>query len=288
MAFGMELYASDGTLQASSELICYFCRKSGTVTTTAGTGLGGTPPTSKFSVPIAGAGYTNPIVAVVVAGYPVARFYNDGSGNPQYGTSAPVGTTATYYIFDYAAALPSSSFGIELYNASSQRTFSSNYFPLQVLQILTPTVPSFANAPVGTWEGSDVTFTGKSLAAGLPELGGFGIAGVLDYYLTSNPIIHSLGVFDFDQTGYQKSGQLTGAKITNTNQTLRWSSVQYDNVYIGPTNDSTVASRDYDGSTGPGVTSALTSAGVVAPDWTQVAKVLVIDVTNIPASTTFF
>lgn len=249
MAFGMEIYDSSGVLQADCNLLSYFCRKSGTGTTVASTGIGNTVP-SKGVVPTAGLGYTYPLVAIVCSGYSVARVGNTSSTDMTFACSAPTGTAFSYYIFDYSPALPASSFGIELYNASGQRTFSSNYFPMQALSVLTS---------------GSVTHTGKSLAVALPELGGFRTAGPLDYYLSGMPVIPG-GPGSYDSTGYQNDCDLYGGTISNSGQTLTYSAVSFDDVYEGP-----VFGDIY-----------------VPPDWNYQCPILAIDVSGIPASTTFF
>lgn len=246
MPSGMEIYASDGTLQASAELLTYWCRKSGTGTTATPTGIGNTV-TSKAVVPINGMGFTYPIVAISCSGYYMARASNASNGDYQFASDAPVGTSFSYYVFDYSPVLPASTIGFEIYNASGQRTFSSNFHPMQVLTIL----------------GSGaVTHTGKVLAAGLPTMGGRRIAGAIDYYDSGFPVIPP----PYDSTGYQNDSKLYGGKISNSGQTATYGTVSFDDVYIGP-----VFGDVY-----------------VPPDWSMSANVLAIDVTNIPASTTFF
>ncbi len=255
MAMGMEIYASDGTLQANAEMLSYYCRKSGTgtVQSTASAPLtyGNTVPAT-MTVPVSGLGYTYPLVAVSCSGYYVARGMNALGGDFRFATDAPAGTSFSYYIFDYSPALPASSFGIELYNASGQRTFSSNYHPMQVLDVLTT---------------GSATHTGKMLAAGLPECGGFRIAGGVDYYGGSAPLWVPVPDGDpYTGTGYQNNADLYGARISNSGQTITHGSVSFDDVYFGP------------------------FAGdiTVSPDFDTPCRVLAVDVTNIPANTTFF
>lgn len=247
MAFGMEIYDANGVLQADCNLLSYFCRKSGTGTTVAPTGVGNTTP-SKGVIPTAGLGYTYPLIAVVCSGYSVARVGNSTSTDMTFACSAPTGTSFSYYIFDYSPALPASSFGIELYNASGQRTFSSNYFPMQAIGILTS---------------GSVTHTGKTLAVGMPELGGYRTAGQIDYYLGGMQVIPDWG---YDSTGYQNDSKLYGGTISNSGQTLTYSTVSFDDVYVGPQFGDIY----------------------VPPDWNYQCPILAIDVSNIPASTTFF
>lgn len=249
MAFGMEIYDASGVLQADCNLLSYFCRKSGTGTTVAATGVGNTVP-SKGVIPAAGAGYSYPLIAVSCAGYTVARVGNSISGDITFACSAPTGTSFTYYIFDYSPALPASSFGIELYNASGQRTFSSNYFPMQAVNVLTS---------------GSVTQTGKTLAVGLPELGGYRTAGVLNYFLGGVEVIPD-GPGSYDSTGYQNDCKLYGGTISNSGQTLTYSTVSFDDVYEGP-----VWGDIY-----------------VPPNWEYACPILAIDVSGIPGSTTFF
>lgn len=251
MAFGMEIFDASGVLQANCELLSYFCRRSGTGTTVSAAGIGNTVP-SKGVIPVAGAGYSYPLIAVRCPGYTVARVSNGSGSDMTFACSAPVGTSFTYYIFDYSPAIPASSFGIELYNSAGQRTFSSNYFPLQALSVVRSV-------------GGSVTYAGKSLAIGLCETGGYRQFPGYDYYSGGFPIV-SGGFGDYDSTGYRNDAKLYGAAITNSNQTLNYGTVSFDDVYIGPT---------------PG-------DAYVPPDWSYVCPVLAVDVTNIPVPANFF
>lgn len=248
MPAGLEIYNSDNKLMVSTELIGYFCRKSGTGTTQTAPDMGNTSP-AKAVVPISGLGYSYPIVAIRIPGYTVsfARAYTVG-GDRHFTTDAPVGTSFTYYIFDYAPALPAASSGLEVYNSSGQRTFSSFYHPLQVLNILT---------------GGSVTYTGKSLATGLTTIGGFRVAGDYDYYSGGFPVPEG---DPYDETGYRNDADLYGGMVSNSNQTITYGSVSFDDVYFGP---------------GPGDIYK-------PPDFDNPCPVLVVDVSTIPLNTTFF
>lgn len=245
MAYGIEIYASDGTLQANSEMICWFCRKTGTGTTV--TRVVGNSSTSSLTVDVTG--MTNPIVAIRMAGYNVAK-----AGGSTYVSNAPIGTSYTYYIFDYAASLPSSSgaYGIEIFNDSGTRVFNSNFFPMQVLNMLTGS--------------ANVTHTGKTLAIANASMGGYAIRGDVYCYDTGGPEI-------WDGFSYCASLRiindcdLYGGILSNSFQTVDTSSVSFDDVVI---------------------TVGDSSSYNVPPDWDTPSKLLVIDVTNIPVGVTFY
>lgn len=243
----MEIYSSEGILQADCNLVGFFCRKS-VVTTTQTTYSGWTSPSSLI-VPISGQGYTYPIIAISCSSY-VAKSGITTSGDFVFNCSGSVGTSITYYVFDWAPAIPASTFGIELYNESGQRTFSSNYFPMQGLSIITD---------------SSYTASGKTLAAGLPAMGSYSIAGPIDYYSGGFQIIPE-NPGDYDSTGYQNDSDLYGARVINSGQTVEYGSVSFDDIYIGPTFGDVF----------------------VLPDWDRRCSVIPIDVTNIPLNTTFF
>ena len=249
MPQGLEIYASDGSLQVSSDLICWFCRKSGSGTVVANSSpqIGNTAP-ARFSITISGAGYTYPLIAVSVPGYFAARAQNI-SGDYHFITDAPVGTTFYYWIYDYGPVLPAATFGMETFNASGQRTFSSEYFPLKILTNIASSSP--------------VTHTGKALGIMVPTICGDRSVGATAYYLSGSPVGPGS---PYDATGYQNTGKLTGGKISNTNQTATFGYVSYDDVYVGP------------------------EMGDIykPPDWTISAPIFAVDVTAIPASTTFF
>jgi hypothetical protein len=246
MSYGIEIYASDGTLQANSEMICWFCRKTGTGTTVFR--VIGNTPTSTLTVDVTG--MTNPIVAIQMgSGYNVAK-----AGGSTYVTNAPIGTSYTYYIFDYAASLPANSgaYGIEIFNDSGTRVFNSNFFPMQVLDMLTGS--------------ASVTYTGKTLAIANASMGGYAIRGDVYCYDSGGPAF-------WDGFSYCASLRiindcdLYGGVLSNSFQTATTSSVSFDDVVI---------------------TVGDSSSYTVPPDWDTASKLLVIDVTNIPVGVTFY
>lgn len=246
MAYGIEIYASDGTLQANSEMICWFCRKTGTGTTVSRV-VGNSSPSS-LTVDVTG--MTNPIVAIQMGGgYNVAK-----AGGSTYVTSAPIGTSYTYYIFDYAASLPATAgaYGIEIFNDSGVRVFNSNFFPMQVLNMLTGS--------------ASVTYTGKSLAIANASMGGYAIRGDIYCYDSGGPEL-------WDGFSYCASLRiindcdLYGGVLSNSFQTVDTSGVSFDDVVI---------------------TVGNSSSYTVPPDWDTPSKLLVIDVTNIPVGVTFY
>jgi hypothetical protein len=251
----MEIYASDGTLQANSEMLCWFCRKSGTGTTLVkGLGLGNTTP-SRIEVDVTG--MTNPVVAIRMNGYTVAR----AGGYGIFTSDAPVGTSYTYYIFDYSASLPASTgYGLEIFNAAGQRTFNSSYFPMQVLNMLTGS----SNTNIT----ETATHTGKVLAIASSVMGGYRTAGELYCYDSGGPVIDEGGAggFCYDLR-YQNDAKLYGGALSNSSQTVTTANVSYDDVQV-----SAGDSNSY----------------YIPPNWDRPTKILVIDVTNIPIGTTFY
>lgn len=245
MAYGIEIYASDGTLQANSEMICWFCRKTGTGTTTFR--VVGNTPTSSLTVDVSG--ITNPIVAIRMNGYNVAK-----AGGSTYITDAPIGTSYTYYIFDYAQSLPagSGSYGIEIFNASGVRTFNSNFFPMQVLNIISGS--------------GGVTHSGKTLAIANASMGGYATRGPAYCYDTGGPEFWD-GFSECNFVGVENDCKLYGGILSNSSQTVDTSNVSFDDVTIYVGNY-----QNY----------------YVPPDWGSSAKLLVIDVTNIPVPQTFY
>lgn len=249
MSFGMEIYSSSGVLIADANLVGFFCRKSVSTTTTTGSGGGNTVP-SIVSIPITGLGYTYPVIAISSSAYFAKAGYSATTGDAIFICSGGPGTSLNYYIFDWAPNIPNSTFGIEMFNASGQRTFSSNYFPMQGLTIISS---------------GNYTATGRTLAAGLATMGGFATAGPIDYYLGGFQVIPD-PPGNYDSTGYQKDSDLYGARVTNSGQTVEYGSVSFDDIYVGPE---------------PGDI-------YVPPNWNVAARIIAIDVTNIPLNTTFF
>jgi hypothetical protein len=255
MSYGMEIYAADGTLQANSEMLCWFCRKTGTGTTLVkGLGLGNTTP-SKIEVDVTG--ITNPVVAIRMNGYTVAR----AGGYGIFTSDAPVGTSYIYYIFDFSASLPASNdYGLEMFNAAGQRTFNSSYFPMQVLNMLT------GSSNTSIFEAA--THTGKALAIASSVMGGYRTAGDLYCYDTGGPTIGGGGPGEFcNDLKYQNDHKLYGGALSNSSQTVTTANVSYDDVLVSAGN-----SNSY----------------FIPPNWNIPTKILVIDVTNIPIGVTFY
>lgn len=253
MSYGLEIYSSSGTLQANSEMLCWFCRKTGTGTTVSR--LSGNTPTSSVSVSVSGLGYTHPIIAINMGGgYSVAKAGSEG----HYVSDAPIGTSYTYYIFDYSAALPAETgYGFEAFNASGQKTFSSSYFPMQVLNMLD------GNSAVGI--SNSVTHTGKTLALANASMGGYAIRG--DLYCTDAGLSIWDGFTYCNNLVVLNDCKLYGGVLSNSSQTATTSNVSFDDVTITLGN-----SDNY----------------VLPPDWNTTSKILVIDVTNIPVGQTFY
>lgn len=251
MGVGIEVYATDSTLLLSTDMICWFCRKSGTGTTVSSSGVGNTV-SSKVVIPVSGLGYTYPIVAISInSGYYAARANNASNGDYQYISDAPIGTSYTYYLYDYAPTLPARNIGIESFNQTTgQRTFSSEFWPFKPLTDITPS--------------GSATYPGKTLAIAGPTPGGHRIAGPINYY-DGWPFPYPVPDGDpYDSTGYQNDGKLYGGGISGS--TATWGDVSYDDVYFGP-----VYGDIY-----------------VPPDWVIDVPVLAVDVSNIPIGSTFF
>jgi hypothetical protein len=250
MSYGIEIYAQDGTLQFNSEMVCWFCRKTGTGTTTFRT-IGNTPASS-LTVDVTG--ITNPIVAVKMDGYDVAK-----AGGSTYISNAPIGTSYTYYIFDYAVSLPANqgTYGLEVRNSSGQIVFNSNFFPMQVLNMLT------GNSNAGISE--TVTHSGRTLAIANASMGGYATRGDPYCYDGGGPAFWD-GYY-CDNLGLINDCSLYGGIISNSSQTASTSNVSFDDVTISIGN-----SNNYS----------------IPPDWNTASKLLVIDVTNIPIGTTFY
>ena len=233
-------------------MVCWFCRKTGTGTTVArGVGLGNTTP-SRINVDVTG--MTNPIVAIRMNGYTVARAGSYGI----FATDAPIGTSYTYYIFDYSVSLPASSdYGIEIYNSAGQITFNSNYFPMQVLNML----EGNSNSNIT----NTVTHTGKLLAIANSSMGGYATRG--EVYCSDSGAPQFWDGYYCDNLVAINDAKLYGGQLSNSSQTVTTANVSYDDVTLTLGN-----SNNYS----------------VPPDWNTTSKLLVFDVTNIPVGQTFY
>lgn len=251
MTTGVEVYdeTTGAILLLSSSMAGWFCRTSGRGTTVARSGLGNTT-TSKAVIPINSMGYSVPLVAISIdSGYAAARGPNAANSDIQYASNAPIGTGFSYYVFDYGPALPARYQGLETFDDSGNRTFSSEFWPLKAL--------------ANIYSVTSATYSGKTLAIACLSAGGHRIAGEIQYYMGG---IQVMPGDDYDRTGYQNDGKLYGGYISGGGNTATFSEVSFDDVFVGPTlGDITVPT-----------------------DWDIASPVLAIDVTNIPSSTTFF
>lgn len=255
MSFGMEILSDAGVLQADANLFGYFCRRSATVTSVADPGYGITIP-SVFIVPKTT--YTYPLFAFRSNGHRIARVGTTGSGDHAFASSAPIGTTLDYYAFDYGPTLPAmaSPFGIEMFNASGQRTFSSDQFPMRI---------------TGLFDTGSQTQTGKTMAVALPRTGAYRTAGPIRYNKGGVEVLRPEGEpwdfpADYDETFYDQENDLYGGSVTNAGQTVNHELVSFNNIQIGPE---------------PGNI-------LVLPDYDRRVPILAVDVTGIPLNTTFF
>lgn len=252
MPDGFECYNPTSTnLQCSSAMFTFVLRKSGSGTVVANSSpqVGNTIPGGKIL--ISTTGYTNPMVAIQLPGYTIARasYAGQPSDVMTFGTDAPVSTAYSYFIFDKATTIPSSSRGIECFTGGGDKSFSRVARPMIGLKLL----------PVS----DAVTFTGKNLAIVVPSMGGWREFMGYDYYQDGVPVL--VGE-PYNQTGFQNHCQLYGGALSNSNQTVTATTLSYDDVYGGPE---------------PGDMP-------VPPDFDVLIKLIVVDVTGVPANTTFF
>lgn len=247
MTVGMEVYDAGGVLQASADLLTHFCRQSGTGVSVANTAGGNA--TSMIVVSVSG--FSKPIVAISCAS--MVSFAGKFGSSYYYWCDDAIGTAFTYYIFD-AGVLPDAHIGLQLYNSSGDITFSSEYYPLQIIEFNPGTT----------------TYSGKKVSAGLFTYGGFEIIGPLMCWQTG----HAVPWTDVETSGscsdlrYTRRVNVRGALIDTADQRISTGNLQYENVTI----------------------NAGDSSSYTYPDTTLDVQTVIaaIDVTLIPIGETFF
>lgn len=116
-----------GRLMVSPDLLTFVCRRTGTQATQSRQG-GNTSPSSLV---IDVSGFTLPMVAVRAEGYAAAFSGSSASGALVYQTDAPIGTTFTYWAFDWTASLPEHDAVFMLRReVDNAITFSNKFWPM--------------------------------------------------------------------------------------------------------------------------------------------------------------
>lgn len=123
----IECYDNLSRLQFSSEMFTMYLRRSGSAVVESSSLIN--------AVRIPGSEtYPNALIALAGGGgYIFApAFSARSSGQRLFDTSAPVGTTVEYFLYEPSSALPPSPYGLECLNAAGQITFSAFHRPLLV------------------------------------------------------------------------------------------------------------------------------------------------------------
>lgn len=261
MSQEFQVFAADGSLQATSDLVSYKIRYTGTGTTQSR--LTGNTNPSSLVVPYTG-NYANSFVALSLDnGYGAAAcgiVDLNGQYEKHYISDAPAGTGFRYYVFDMSSAITPTNFGLETFNAAGQLTFSSNHQVMSILDVLS--------------EGGSATHGGRTLAFFQGAFAGHRYAGtVLDYGSGGGPSLPEpddgqpggggdSGYHDYKE---QQDGKLYGGCVTNGGQTVSAVQISFDDVLGELGNDPTPP-----------------------PDWEIPLTLFVVDVTGIPLGASFF
>lgn len=243
-----------GVLTAGGDMAGFVCRRSGQKQTQSR--LQGNTNPSSLLVDTSGCAY--PIVALQqVDGHAAALRGVQGSAN-LYATSAPIGTTFNWWLFDFCAALPEHTAEFQLrHQVTNQIIFSNRFWPMKMIGGLAMgeggNQPQY-NAAVGVQLAHAENTVGGHSRVGEPQCWDGGVPQV-DPDLPNCSNIRG-----------QIDGKLYGAVCPGTY--VRGVEVSYDDVMA--------SFGDY--------TSYMTYGGGF-----EVANlVMVIDVTNIPLGVNFF
>jgi hypothetical protein len=201
-----------GRLMASPDLLSFVCRRSGTQATQSR--LGGN--TSPSSLVIAVSGFTLPVVAVRSEGYAAAFSGTDVNGNLVFQTDAPIGTTFTYWAFDWSLSLPEHFNVFELRREQDNAiAFSSAFYPMIL-------IGKFDMSEGNTGQQYNA-LAGVTLAHTTSNMGGHSRVSNPQCWDTGGPVVDPdltscsdiRGRIDGKLYGARTSGsQLTGAEVS--------------------------------------------------------------------------
>lgn len=211
MAVTFQTFREDGTLQLDASIPPYCFHSKATVTTISTTGFSPHWSDSSPSSALIPMTYdSDELIAVTMAtGYGYARYADlqhpaSGIWYHIYHTSAPVGTPVTYYRFVKGSDLSTTSYpvGLELFNESGVRTFSSS---------MRPAIVAGMASTLGT---ATTMAAGRTYASIAPSLAGHARA----YYDGSSaPIENDKGqIIGWEYFGYQDS-KLYGVRWNSSN-----------------------------------------------------------------------
>lgn len=197
MPSGFETYDVNGRLQCNQDLLLFFLRKSGTVSAE----FGGYPlDTNRLRVPGVSS-YPEALVGFSGGGGYGVGYELNGGGSWSYITDAPVGQSFNYFIFEASDKIPTSNFGIEVYNSAGKLTFATSQRAMRVKQILNMPDDNTVSA----------TFSGRQLGFIPMHWGGYNRYGPSD---TGEP-----GYYFHDWSVYAgaviNSGQTIQTRIVN-------------------------------------------------------------------------
>lgn len=230
MPSGIELYnESDGSLLVSSVLMSYNYRSKGTGTTRSEK-IGNTTPSSiLITLP---AGLTLPLIAISMPGYGVAfyGFWGSDRSTYAYGTSAPVGTSYEYWVFDRAATKDSGkNYGLQLVNENTgEITFDMHVPPMRGLEVLSESGPY-----------TSATYANRKLAICQGAFAAHSTPGDREKIRGGQVVIDDGDNRNGDQFRWRIDGKLHGGLIAANGQSATITNVSYDDVLVGPQADPT-------------------------------------------------
>jgi hypothetical protein len=249
------IFDASGRLQASINMLAMTCRRTGTGTTV--TRMGGNTNPSSLTVDVSGCSY--PVVAILIDNY-VAALAGKISGQQtnHWICSAPVGTPFSWYLFDWAASVPSTGAPVKLWDGSGRQTFNSDFFPMVVTNMFTG-----VGQVVGTG--------GRTYATAQGVMCGHSRRGEASCYQSGGPQLDpdGQGLMNCRDIRYRNDGKLYGGGTRSGDGTVGMYQVSWDDVQVSAGNYTNYTSNDVRG-------------------WEVPGTVMAVDVTGIPVGATFF
>ena len=138
MSAGMTIYNDSGAIQIDGEGIHYNCTGSGTVTTNANSGVGCSTIVASFPTDT----YSLYAFRCDAGGVHVRRQWRPAGGttrNYRLWSTAPIGTTITWYRFEPAVQGQSNGAGFDIYTPTGAIAFSLSTKPLAIRELINVT-----------------------------------------------------------------------------------------------------------------------------------------------------
>lgn len=238
MTVGFELYEASGRVAISFDVLTMAFRKSGSGVTVASDA--GSSVASMLKPPVDFTAYGWPMLAIQCAQTFGFMGLNSTDHQPRYACAGGIGTAYNWFLFDVSTTIPNTTFGLELYNAAGQRSFSAAQRALRILKVF----QEARNHDTGAAYASQ-TFSGKSVALVVPHFAGW------RYWPPDGTCFDGGGAGTSWEPGMSctnlqipQDSKILGGSITNSNQTANIGHITFEDVNISTSSSGFAAHAD--------------------------------------------